>query len=239
MVEDTEAHQQLMTRMLTRLGIETINIVSTAAEFLEVLEQKSNEYNAFIIDVYLGAGQMDGLTALKVAREKGHLQPALIVTMDTNGLNLEQCYSIGITEILDKDRLYVEDVLDSSVRNLNDRVAFEHLNTSQARLVPIIGDDIHYVPAGDILFIQFDERTCRVVTYLSEYISSVSLKTYTKLLEPSGFSLVNKPTLANIARVDRLDPLSNTLTFHHDPQNRTVDVSARRIAEVKKLIKTH
>lgn len=239
MVEDTEAHQQLMTRMLTRMGIEHISIVSTASEFLETLDLKGHDFNALIVDAYLGTGQMNGLTAIENARQKGHEQPALMLTTDTQGIDIVNCYTMGVIELLDKDRIYTDGVFDQSIRNLNDRVVSEYLAKSQALLVPVIGEEIQYVPAGDILYIHFDDRTCRIVSYLTEYVSTVSLKTYIKLLEPYGFALVNKPTLANMSRVERFDSSSQSIAFYHDPQERTIDVSARRVSEVKRLLKNN
>ncbi|MEK4343264.1 LytR/AlgR family response regulator transcription factor [Brevibacillus sp. FSL L8-0710] len=236
MLEDTEAHQQLMTRMLTRLGVEQISIVKTTTEFLEALEQKGSDFNAFIIDVYLGTGQTDGLTGLTQARSMGHNQPALVVTMDTGNLDFKGCYESGVIEILDKDRIYEEGVFDLAIRGLNDRVAFEYVQQANAVLVPSIGEDIYQIPASDILYIHFDDRLCKIVTYCSEYTSSVSLKTYIKLLEPHGFMLVNKPTLVNMSKVESLDQIAHTLKFYHDPLDRSVDVSARRLSDVKKQL---
>lgn len=238
MLEDTEAHQQLMTRMLTRFGIDQVSIAANAADFIDMLAQRSTDFNAFIIDLYLGEGQTDGLEALELVRERGHHQPALLVTMDTTGIDMRKCYALGVTEILDKDQLYEEGVFKAAIRGLNDKVGHEYLMKSNAVMVPIIGEDVHYVPASDILFIQFVDGACKIVTYLDEYTSSVPLKTYAKYLEANDFLIVSKPTLVNMNRVDQFDAVKQTLSLKHDPKNRTVEISDRRMTEVRKYYRT-
>ncbi|MED1954617.1 response regulator transcription factor [Brevibacillus centrosporus] len=237
MLEDTEAHQALMTHMLGRVGVTTIALASTPSEFFDILEQRGREFNSFIIDVQLGEGQMDGLSALKKVREKGIDYPAAVVTMDTNGIDYVKSYKLGVTEIIDKERLYTEGVIESLARGLLDKVVYSSIGRGVAMVVPVINEEISFLPASDILYFQLADGAYSIHTYLEEYKTVHNLRTYAKLLENHGFLSVSKNHLINMSKIEALDSLDQTVTFYCDPLNRAIPVAEAKMAAVRKVLK--
>jgi DNA-binding LytR/AlgR family response regulator len=237
LLEDTEAHQALITHMLSKIGATQVSLAKTPGDFLEILERRGSEFNAFLIDVQLGDGQMNGIQALKEARKRGIQYPAAIITMDTQGIDFADCYEIGVTEIVDKSRLYDDGVMQLIARGLYDRHLGGIFLTGAAMLVPAVLDDITYLPASDVLFMQLDDEGYSIHTFRGVYKTSLTLRMYGRLLEPFGFLSVSKHHLINMNRVESFNAFDQAVSFYCDPLKRQVPVAEAKIPAVRKVIR--
>lgn len=237
MLEDTEAHQALMTHMLNKVGVTNIAFARTPGEFFETLELRGREFNSFLIDIQLGEGQLDGISTLKKAREKGYGYPAAVVTMDINGIDYSDCYKIGVTDIVDKERLYADGVIESLARGLLDKILFSSIVSGYGMVVPVINEEISFLPASDILYFQLLDGSYTIHTYNNEFNTVHNLRMYTKLLENHGFLSVSKNYLVNMSKVEAVDSLEQTISFYCDPQNRSIPVAEAKMATIRRTLK--
>ncbi|MGW9128117.1 LytTR family transcriptional regulator DNA-binding domain-containing protein [Paenibacillus chitinolyticus] len=237
MLEDTEAHQALMTHMLNKVGVTNIAFARTPGEFFETLELRGREFNSFLIDVQLGDGQLDGISTLKRAREKGYSYPAAVVTMDLNGIDFSDCYKTGVTEIVDKERLYADGVIESLARGLLDKIVFSSIVSGGGMVVPVVNEDISFIPASDVLYFQLFDGSYSIHTYTDEFKTIHNLRMYAKLLENHGFLSVSKNHLVNMNKVEAVDSLEQTVNFYCDPQTRSISVAEAKMAAVRKILK--
>ncbi|KKX53277.1 response regulator transcription factor [Brevibacillus borstelensis] len=238
MLEDTEAHQALMTHMLNKIGVNQIAFARTPGDFFELLAQRGGDFNALIIDVQLGEGQMDGLQALSEARKRNIKYPAVIITMDTTDLDFSHCYQLGVTEIVDKETIYADGVMEGIARGLNDRVIFNSLSPGVGMLVPVVHDEIAFLPASDVLYFQLEDGVYTIHTYQNDYRTIHNLRMYSRLLEEHGFLSVSKNHLVNMHRVERLDPVEQKISFYYDPLNRTIPVAEAKLSAIRKELKS-
>ncbi|UED72103.1 LytTR family DNA-binding domain-containing protein [Brevibacillus sp. HD3.3A] len=236
-LEDAEAHQELIKRSLELIGIKHIEFAQTIGEFFDTLEQRGKDFNSFIVDVHLGEGQMDGVQVLKLARSLGFAYPAAVITMDTSLVDLMKCYELGVTAIFEKDRLYEEDALISLARGLAEKYICDKLHDSKVMIVPVVNEEISYIPASDILFIQFSEGTYTIHTYCNSYETTLPIKLYARLLESFDFYPVSKSALVNLKAVERIDVIEQCVTFYHDPENRSIPVQKTSVSSINKYIK--
>lgn len=237
-LEDTPAHQMLMSNALNKIGVTAISCVKTPGELFDHLDKHGSEINSFIIDVQLGEGQMNGIETLKEIRERGLNYPAVIVTMDTASINLKECYEYDVADIIDKQRLYTEGGFEQVVRGLMDKLLLEATKNSAGKLVPIMQKDIEFIPATDILYIQVEDDLNTVITFKGVYKTTIKKNVYTRMLEDYGFLSVSKKHLVNMSKVESLDTIEQEITFFFDPENRRLPVSEKRLPQIRSILKT-
>jgi osomolarity two-component system sensor histidine kinase TcsA len=86
LVEDNNINQTIMIRLLRALGFEEVDVACDGAEALRLINQKPLTYNLVLMDISMPV--MDGVTATKKMRERGHAVP--IIAMTANALKDDQ-----------------------------------------------------------------------------------------------------------------------------------------------------
>ncbi|MGF9909514.1 LytTR family transcriptional regulator DNA-binding domain-containing protein [Brevibacillus porteri] len=236
-LEDAVEHQELIRKSLEMIGVNHIKFAQTIGEFFDILEQSGKDFNSFIIDVQLGEGQMDGVQVLKLARSLGFTYPAAVVTVDTSLVDPQKCYEQGVTAIFSKERLYTENAMVFLARGLAERLVCTRINENKGMVVPVVNEEITYLPASDILYIQFVDGTYTIHTYQESFVTTLPIKLYARLLEPFDFHPVSKSALVNLNAVEQIDGLEHFVTFYHDTSNRTIPVQKTSVNTISKYIK--
>lgn len=100
LVEDNAINQTIMVRMLRGLGFEKVDVAGDGAEGLRSIQQKPLTYSLVLMDISMPV--MDGVTATKTIRERGHTLPVIAMTANALKGDEETYLAAGMNDYVAK-----------------------------------------------------------------------------------------------------------------------------------------
>ncbi len=110
-VEDNDVNRQVLSSFLRRSNYTVIEAVNGA----EALDKLDGSVDVVLMDVHMPV--LDGITAMRVMKERGFLTPVIMITADATEENRRKCQDAGATKVLLKpiDLKQLGDVLATAL----------------------------------------------------------------------------------------------------------------------------
>jgi len=156
LAEDNKSNQEIITKMLERMGHQ-VDIASDGYEVLLLTEK--NQYDLIFMDMQMP--KMGGLEATHILRQKGSTLPIIALTANAMKGDRERCLSAGMNDYISKPikRDTVLDVLNryTGIKPISD--------TPETLRILLVGKDETYLQSMYEAFHQaFPMSSCRMTT---------------------------------------------------------------------------
>jgi two-component system response regulator LytT len=226
--DEAPARSELRYLLEEAGGVEVVGEASSAVEALQLI--KAFPYDVVFLDI-----DMPGLDGLQMAEVLGTLdrQPA-IVFVTAHGEHAVKAFEVAAVDYLVKpveiDRL--KQAIDR-LQPVEDEtgVRVERIPVEKAgKKLLLQADDLFYIMAkDDYTYLHTDGE---------RYLSTMSLSSLEKKLEPNGFFRVHRRFLVNLKTVKEVVPMygGTLLLTLADAEGTQVPVSRRRVSNLKKAL---
>ncbi|MFP4022308.1 MAG: response regulator [Candidatus Paceibacterota bacterium] len=121
-VDDEDFICNIYSKSFKDEGIET-EAVHSGKEMLDILEEKSNEYDVILLDIVMP--EMDGFEALEMAHKKEMLGRTLLVVLSNHAdqISQEKAKELGAHNFVVKSSLLPEDIVKEVISTFQEKSA--------------------------------------------------------------------------------------------------------------------
>jgi two-component system response regulator LytT len=226
--DEAPARSELRYLLEEAGDVEVVGEASSGVEALQLI--KAFPYDVVFLDI-----DMPGLSGMQLAEVLATLdrQPA-VVFVTAYSEHAVEAFEVAAVDYLvkpvevDRLRQAIERLVPREQVDMAkvDRVPVE--KSGKKILLPV--EDIFYIMAkGDYTYLHTDGE---------RYLSTISLASLEKRLEPMGFCRIHRRYLVNLSRVKEVVPMygGTLLLTLSDPDQTQVPVSRRRVPTLKRAL---
>lgn len=196
-IEDQPPAQRVLKKFIEDIG--TLQLKATFSDALQALEfLKVEEVDLIFLDIHLP--KISGIDFLKVLPNPPHI----ILTTAFSDYALES-YEFSVVDYLLKPfsfQRFVKAV--SKIKPSNGSTSNENHQAVLEYLFIKSGYEHIKITLSDILYIQSDTDYTEIVLPQKKYISSESLRYWSKTLQPNQFARIHKSYIVNTTKIEKM-----------------------------------
>jgi DNA-binding LytR/AlgR family response regulator len=232
--DEVPALEDLARMLASAEGVDTVDRASGGNTALRRLNEAEQGYDAIFLDVRMP--DLDGLDLARVVRQ--FAAPPRIVFVSAHPAAAVDGFDLGVFDFLVKpvSRSRLDRTLAMIAGSPAETPAFE--NGDRGEIIPV--DSLHgakrLIARSSVLYARAQGDYVRVVTDQGRFLLRGGLGEIAEQWEPYGFARVHRQYAVNLKRALELRPHLNgtaTLVF---PGERSVPVSRRRIADLRRRL---